>query len=81
MTRSEHGTRSRYSAGCRCDDCRTEASRYQTEYRHRTGQTDPARLCRPSHGISGYKHRGCRCDVCRAANTAACRRYRDGGAE
>lgn len=73
---SEHGTRSRYNAGCRCDDCTKANAEYVTEWRHATGRTDPARLTPPSHGISGYQRRGCRCDICRAANTAACARWR-----
>jgi hypothetical protein len=35
MNEPIHGTRSRYKAGCRCDDCRKANARAQKEYRHR----------------------------------------------
>lgn len=34
--KAQHGTRSKYvHGGCRCDDCRAAAARYQAEYRQR----------------------------------------------
>ena len=34
-----HGTVSRYSAGCRCDECREAGNRYRREYRRRTASS------------------------------------------
>jgi hypothetical protein len=38
-----HGTRKRYGAGCRCDDCRAAQRLYQRRYRERValGETRP----------------------------------------
>jgi hypothetical protein len=38
-----HGTRKRYGAGCRCDDCRAAQRLYQRRYRERlvNGETRP----------------------------------------
>ncbi len=35
---AQHGTRSRYVAGCRCGDCRRAQREYQAEFRARRGQ-------------------------------------------
>jgi hypothetical protein len=64
---ASHGTRSRYTAGCRCDLCRA-AQREEQRARRRSGQA-------PTHGLSGYKNYGCRCPVCTQANTVHCREY------
>jgi hypothetical protein len=52
-----HGTRSRYLAGCRCDDCKDAQRRYQQRYRERrisgTPQLQPtavAQLPQPDRG-------------------------------
>jgi hypothetical protein len=66
--RPDHGTRSRYMGGCRCDDCR-EAQRVHTAELRRRGDA-------PRHGVSGYKNYGCRCATCTAAHTAYCRERR-----
>ena len=34
---AKHGTRSRYLAGCRCDDCKDAQGIYQQKYRERRG--------------------------------------------
>lgn len=62
---AKHGTRSCYSIGCRCDDCREANRVYMAECRH-SGKP-------PTHGLSGYKNYGCRCRICTAANTTYCR--------
>jgi hypothetical protein len=36
-----HGTRSRYLAGCRCDDCKDAQRRYQQRYRERKADNPP----------------------------------------
>lgn len=56
---AQHGTRSKYQAGCRCDDCR----RANRESQRRLKGRQP-----PSHGYSGYKNYGCRCQVCKDGN-------------
>ena len=66
---TDHGTRARYSAGCRCSEC-TEANRaYNRAYLDRvkrvaneTGQ--PMYADRP-HGRQETYNRGCRCELCR----------------
>ena len=71
-----HGTRYLYLAeGCRCRLCTAANTAYVTDWRHRSGRTDPNRSSQISHGISRYSA-GCRCDVCRAANAASARRRR-----
>jgi hypothetical protein len=37
---SKHGTRQRYSAGCRCDDCKDSQRLYQQRYRERKTNGD-----------------------------------------
>lgn len=37
----EHGTRARYSRGCRCDDCRAANTAADRAYRARAGIPDP----------------------------------------
>lgn len=70
MPRAQHGTRSKYNTGCRCDECRRALREHM-----RSLQGKPA----PSHGLSGYDNYGCRCDVCREAKRAKnARRYRAG---
>jgi hypothetical protein len=62
--RSNHGTASRYNAGCRCVACR-EAQREQHKVMRR-------RKSPPEHGTpSAYRNHGCRCDECRAAGIVA----------
>ncbi|UQN30681.1 hypothetical protein [Brachybacterium kimchii] len=63
---SDHGTRSHYRAGCRCDDCRAANAAYDRAYRagHR------------EHGTRAAYTRGCRCDACRSANAEAHRAWR-----
>lgn len=56
---AKHGTRSKYQAGCSCEDCR-RANRDAT--RALKGQTPP------QHGVSGYQNYGCRCRTCRKAH-------------
>ena len=39
-----HGTRKRYSKGCRCDACYNRESVYRAEWRLRTGRTSTSRV-------------------------------------
>lgn len=55
----EHGTYSRYTAGCRCEFCRAANAAHQRTLKGRTP---------PTHGYSGYRNYGCRCEICTAAN-------------
>jgi hypothetical protein len=53
---AQHGSLSRYSRGCACEECR-RANRES----HRSLIGRPP----PTHGASGYTNYGCRCQVCR----------------
>ena len=59
-----HGTRSKYNAGCRCDECTTANREAGRALRRRGGPP-------PSHGLSGYVNYSCRCEICTRANTEA----------
>jgi hypothetical protein len=70
----EHGSLSRYSYGCRCDDCRAAKSAYAREWSRRAREElasvpSVGPVSRP-HGLRSTYNRGCRCDRCRAANSA-----------
>jgi hypothetical protein len=70
----EHGSLSRYTYGCRCDDCRAAKSAYAREWSRRARKELElaARLpaSRRRHGLRSTYNRGCRCDACRAASSA-----------
>lgn len=68
-----HGTRSRYNDGCRCDACR-EANRAYAESRRRAAGAVPledyiAEHRATDHGRAAVYQRGCRCEECRAWNS------------
>jgi hypothetical protein len=73
----EHGSLSRYSYGCRCDDCRAAKSAYAREW-YRKAREELRLASVPSagipakrrHGLRATYNRGCRCDKCRAADSA-----------
>lgn len=68
MTRARnasHGTRSKYTTGCRCDDCRAANTAYQADWAERR---DPAAKARRAAQIAAWK----RTDKGRATD----RRYR-----
>jgi len=70
----QHGTRTGYHYGCRCDDCRRAIREASQAWRdaHPTPPRPPVPI---SHGeLAGYR-RGCRCDDCRAANAKQHREY------
>lgn len=69
-----HGTTSRYSRGCRCDDCKKAVAEYQRNLRGtRWDKATPAH----AHGtVNGYKNYSCRCDLCKAAVAEVSRRER-----
>lgn len=69
----DHGTRARYSRGCRCDQCRGANAAYDRELRARAGL--------PEHGKRSTYTKGCRCDPCRAANTEYQRKHYRGAAK
>jgi transposase-like protein len=79
---SEHGTRSRYNAGCRCEAC-TTVNRVVTYARiDETKRRAAAGLVEVPHGTTnGYRNYGCRCEECTWVNTYAGRlaqqRYRE----
>ena len=67
---AKHGTRSRYNAGCSCDDCREAQRLYITQLKRRLHARlldDPTQV---RHGSrSTYINWGCRCDDCTEANS------------
>ena len=75
---AEHGTRSKYTKGCRCDPCRTANREWDEEYRRRRGvkEQKPAQ-----HGTKSMYVKGCRCDECCIASREAGREYRRRKAE
>jgi hypothetical protein len=55
-----HGTRSAYTRGCRCDDCKAAQTVYRKASRARGPLKDTV------HGkVHTYVNLGCRCDECR----------------
>jgi hypothetical protein len=71
----QHGTRTGYHYGCRCDDCQAAQAAYDAARRPRKGRTrkPPSPL---RHGTCHAYNRGCRCDDCRRANTESQRRWK-----
>lgn len=75
---SAHGTRTRYVAGCRCDECREANRIYVADRRRRRGGAAAEYASRKARGLAaddprhgtrlGYNGWGCRCQPCRAAN-------------
>lgn len=76
MTKRQHGTRSRFNLGCRCDPCRIADREYKRAWAAARKGKEPesweeyiARISEGrEHGASSYSKRGCRCDTCREAN-------------
>lgn len=66
----EHGTRSRYDQGCRCDPCREKinATARATRAKKRA-QMQAGELPNYCGTATGYQY-GCRCDNCKAAKRA-----------
>lgn len=72
-----HGRASSYKDGCRCSECREANRVYQAGANARRAEQSDA-ADRAGHGKrSTYANYRCRCDACRAANSAACREYRE----
>ena len=66
--RAEHGSRSRYTTGCRCAACREANRAYVEQWRRATGVQPLRTGPQTGHGTpSRYYHWGCRCAECRAA--------------
>lgn len=72
-----HGQYTRYTAGCRCTDCKAAKAAYMRQ--RRAAGRDAARARQsntPLHpfgagGRAAYLERGCRCFECREATTIA----------
>jgi Zn ribbon nucleic-acid-binding protein len=73
----DHGTRARYTLGCKCDDCKRANRDYQRAYRNgaRQGRTTPTTAKERPHGTRSRYVVGCRCDPCQEANRAYQREY------
>lgn len=70
---SAHGTYSRYTQGCRCDECREAVRLYSRRRRGGVSWAEyvAAQRARVKHGTCQmYKKYRCRCDECRAWATA-----------
>lgn len=79
--RTEHGTRSRYTHGCRCDECRKANAEYQrriTRARRDKAERDADGhvIGKPYSGTT-YVNWMCRCDICTALNSLECRPRRE----
>lgn len=59
---SSHGTHSKYSRGCRCDECKAGHREY-TANRRKAALAEGTL----SHGRASTYDAGCRCDKCRMA--------------
>lgn len=59
-----HGEIARYSAGCRCDECKKANAAYQKDYRNGIRRTRKRWRRQPDHGTYAKFYRGCRCGVC-----------------
>jgi len=73
MQPAQHGTPSKYNAGCRCDAC-TAAHRERTRAWREAVAGLPAVFV--PHGLNGYRNYGCRCETCKAAASEDNRAYR-----
>jgi len=77
---TDHGTRARYSAGCRCTGC-TEANRaynraYLDRLKRAAEETGQPMYVNRAHGRQETYNRGCRCDLCRKVEAARNQRKR-----
>ena len=65
----KHGVRSRYVAGCRCEECRQAERTYQRKRREERASTPDDQ--KPHGTARCYVHFGCRCAPCTDAARAA----------
>jgi hypothetical protein len=76
-----HGTRTMYSYGCRCDDCRRARRDGSRDYRKRlrVGLVSPKVKPVPEHGtLARYRNKyKCRCELCCAVQAKYNREYRE----
>lgn len=64
-----HGTKAKYSNGCRCKACTQASTTYVREYRRRKAVVRPAKPAKEAlHGTKKEYDRGCRCYKCKEAN-------------
>lgn len=68
-----HGTRTPYTAGCRCGPCTEANTKRCAEYRDRQAFLGFVDL---THGKAGTYSAGCRCALCRGAASKAGKAYR-----
>lgn len=74
-----HGSKYKYSHGCRCRECQDGQSARSFEYYHRKNPgsaygTKPT-VSHP-HGARGRYRQGCRCSLCRSAQAEYQRTFR-----
>lgn len=71
----EHGRKTTYNQGCRCDECRAANAEYTQKFiaNHRGQLPDGDQR----HGTTGgYSNYSCRCGPCTAANSAASAKHK-----
>lgn len=81
-TEWEHGTRTGYQKGCRCEPCVTANGHYMASWRRSTGRTKASTIYVPNRYLNEAEHGtrakyvgGCRCEPCTVANRAYQRSY------
>jgi hypothetical protein len=70
------GTRSGYTAGCRCVGCRAANTAYGKQERVRRAERLRSGDANVVHGkYTTYQNWGCRCIACTEANSAKCAKF------
>lgn len=67
-TEREHGSRSRYCAGCRCEDCTRANREYNRENHRKLARERGIKPRVAKHGTYSKYRLGCRCDKCMEAH-------------
>lgn len=67
VSAAEHGTRSRYKAGCSCQPCRDAEAAYQASRYRRQVPVQIRPPMRAAHGTRSRYVAGCLCPACREA--------------
>ncbi len=73
-----HGSRAKYTAGCRCERCNDAGTANQRRWKAKAAAALAAGTSTIPHGVGRYSNNGCRCDTCRSAKAEYQRRWRKG---
>ena len=76
-TEADHGTLTRYRAGCRCDECRAEKAAYAAAWNRSEAGKDSVRRYQATEKGQAAAIRYRRSEKCLAAKRASGQRYRD----